>query len=60
MKEWINPFIAQKNPLKISLEKIKKNGFSLQPKTPKLGKDMRKWRTHGVTATFSTVATIFA
>ena len=42
MKEWINPFIAQENPLKTSLENIKRIGFYLQLKTPKLRKEMRK------------------
>ena len=53
MKEWINPFIAQENPLKTSLENIKRSEFSLQSKTLKLGKEMRKWRTHRVAATLS-------
>ena len=59
MKEWINPFIAQENPLKTSLENIKRIRFSLQPQTPKLRKEMRKWITHGVVATISTVVAVF-
>ena len=58
MKEWINPLIAQENPLKTSLENIKRIGFSLQPKTLKLGKEKRKWRPHGVATTISTVVAV--
>ena len=59
MNEWIiNPFTAQENPLKTSLENIKRSEFSLQSKTPKLGKDIRKWRIHGVVATLSTFSTV--
>ena len=42
MKELMNPFIAQEKPLKTSMENINRSGFSLQSKTPKLGKNMRK------------------
>ena len=58
MKELMNPFIAQEKPLKTSMENINRSGFSLQSKTPKLGKNMRKWRTHGVVVTLSTFSTI--
>ena len=58
MKEWINPFVVQENSLKTSLENIKRIGFSLQPQTPKLEKEMRKWRTRGVATTISTVVTV--
>ena len=37
---------------------IKRIGFSLQPKTLKLGKEKRKWRTHGVVAPISMVAAV--
>ena len=37
---------------------IKRIGFSLQPKTPKLGKKGRKWRTHGVATTISTIIAV--
>ena len=39
MKGWINPLIAQENPLKTSLENIKWIFFAI--KNPKLGK--QKW-----------------
>ena len=59
MNEWMNQSIyCSKNPLKTSLENIKRIEFSLQPKTLKLGKEMRKWRTHGVTTTISTVVVV--